>query len=119
MSLVVPFFDYHPSFSVFDAGLLLAVGVVGTLGHFLFTRAFQRATASAIAPFTYMQLVWSTIAGWLVFGTFPDAWTLAGMVVNVLVAAMWIVILPAKLAHPVPSFWDPNGIAPDIPRRGS
>jgi len=81
MSLVVPFFDSHPSFSVFDAGLLLAVGVVGTLGHFLFTRAFQRATASAIAPFTYMQLVWSTIAGWLVFGTFPDAWTLAGMVV--------------------------------------
>ena len=81
MSLVVPFFDYHSSFSVYDAGLLLAVGVVGTLGHFLFTQAFQRAAASAIAPFTYMQLVWSTIAGWLVFGTFPDAWTLAGMVV--------------------------------------
>ena len=28
-----------------------------------------------------MQLVWSTIAAWLVFGTFPDAWTLTGMVV--------------------------------------
>ncbi len=81
MSLLVPFFDYHPTFSAGDMALLLAVGFVGTLGHFLFTQAFQRATASAIAPFTYMQLVWSTIAGWLVFGTFPDAWTLAGMVV--------------------------------------
>ena len=81
MSLLVPFFDYRLSLSLFDAGLLLAVGIVGTLGHFLFTQAFQRATASAIAPFTYMQLVWSTIAGWLVFDTFPDAWTLAGMVV--------------------------------------
>jgi drug/metabolite transporter (DMT)-like permease len=54
---------------------------MGTLGHLLFTQALQRAPASAIAPFTYTQLVWSTIAGWLVFGTFPDRWTLAGMVV--------------------------------------
>ena len=28
-----------------------------------------------------MQLVWSTLAGWLVFDTFPDAWTLSGIVV--------------------------------------
>jgi len=30
---------------------------------------------------------------------------------------MWIVILPAKLFHPVPPFSDPNGIAPDISHR--
>jgi drug/metabolite transporter (DMT)-like permease len=35
---------------------------------------------SAIAPFTYMQLVWSTFAGWLIFETFPNTWTLAGIV---------------------------------------
>jgi drug/metabolite transporter (DMT)-like permease len=81
MSTVVPFFNYHPSFSISDVALLVAVGVMGTLGHLLFTQALQRAPASAIAPFTYTQLVWSTIAGWLVFGTFPDRWTLAGMVV--------------------------------------
>jgi drug/metabolite transporter (DMT)-like permease len=81
MSVVVPFFDYHTSLSVYDVALLLAVGVAGTVGHLLFTLAFQRASASAIAPFTYIQLVWSTIAGWLVFRTFPDRWTLAGMVV--------------------------------------
>jgi len=81
MSTVVPFFNYHPSFFIADVALMVAVGVMGTLGHLLFTQALQRASASAIAPFTYMQLVWSTIAGWLVFRTFPDRWTLAGMVV--------------------------------------
>ena len=56
-------------------------GVLGTVGHFLFILAFQRAPASALTPFTYMQLVWATLIGWLAFGNFPDAWTLAGMAV--------------------------------------
>ena len=62
-------------------GACIGIGIMGFLGHLLFIRAFQQATASAIAPFTYVQLVWSTLAGWLVFGTFPDGWTLAGIVV--------------------------------------
>jgi drug/metabolite transporter (DMT)-like permease len=57
------------------------MGVLGTLGHALFAKAFQLAPASAIAPFTYAQLVWSTLSGWLVFGTFPDGWALGGMIV--------------------------------------
>ena len=56
-------------------------GMLGTIGHFLFILAFQRAPASALTPFTYMQLVWATLIGWIVFGNFPDAWTLAGMAV--------------------------------------
>ena len=82
LSLLVPFF--FPSdvwYPVVDTAAFVSIGIIGFTGHFLFIRAFQRASASAIAPFTYTQLVWSTLAGWLVFGTFPDAWTLAGIVV--------------------------------------
>ena len=50
-------------------------GMLGTVGHFLFILAFQRAPASALTPFTYMQLVFATLIGWVVFGDFPDAWT--------------------------------------------
>jgi drug/metabolite transporter (DMT)-like permease len=64
-----------------DLGAFIGIGVVGTVGHLLFTQAFQRASASAIAPFTYMQLVWSTLAGWVLFATFPDGWTLTGIIV--------------------------------------
>ena len=36
-----------------------------------------------------MQLVWSTLAGWLIFGAFPDRWALAGMIV---IAASGVVL---------------------------
>lgn len=61
--------------------LVVVAGSLGTFGHFLFILAFQRGPASALTPFTYTQLVWATLIGWLVFGGFPDAWTVAGMVV--------------------------------------
>lgn len=81
LALVVPFLHDRGVYPSSDLGAVIAIGVVGTVGHLLFVRAFQRATASAIAPFTYIQLVWSTFAGWLVFKTFPDAWTLTGILV--------------------------------------
>jgi drug/metabolite transporter (DMT)-like permease len=31
-----------------------------------------------LAPFSYIQLVWATISGWLVFDNLPDKWTLVG-----------------------------------------
>lgn len=65
----------------FDLALVATTGLLGTLGHFLFILAFQRAPATALTPFTYMQLVWATLIGWVAFGSFPDAWTLAGMAV--------------------------------------
>jgi drug/metabolite transporter (DMT)-like permease len=81
MSLAVPFVDFATAYLTWDILLFVAIGAIGLLGHFLFIQAFQLAPASTIAPFTYMQLVWSTLAGWLTFGSFPDAWSLSGMIV--------------------------------------
>jgi drug/metabolite transporter (DMT)-like permease len=61
--------------------LIVAGGLFGTLGHFLFILAFRHAPASAITPFTYMQLVWATLAGWVLYSHFPDATAIAGMLV--------------------------------------
>jgi drug/metabolite transporter (DMT)-like permease len=80
MSALIPFLHYGNWFPMADIAMFVAIGAVGMLGHFLFILAFQRASVSAIAPFTYMQLIWSTLAGWLIFQTFPDAWALAGIV---------------------------------------
>ena len=79
LSLAVPFVHSDDWYPTSDLAAFVGIGILGSLGHLLFVRAFQRASASAIAPFTYVQLVWSTIAGWLVFGTFPDGWALAGI----------------------------------------
>ena len=79
MSAGLPWYGVTMSMPWTDVALVLATGLLGTLGHFLFILAFQRAPASALTPFTYMQLVWATLVGWLAFGNFPDAWTIAGM----------------------------------------
>jgi len=80
-SVAMPFVPFEGWSPTSDLAAFVGIGIVGSLGHLLFIRAFQSASASAIAPFTYAQLVWSMLAGWLVFGTFPDAWALTGIIV--------------------------------------
>lgn len=101
MSFAIPFFQHDAAFVISDILLFVAVGAIGGFGHFLFIQAFQRAPASTIAPFTYMQLVWSTLAGWLIFGDFPDRWALAGMIVIAASGVMltWYERWRASLSH--------------------
>jgi drug/metabolite transporter (DMT)-like permease len=78
---VWPWFGSRVEATWADVGLLAAIGILGTVGHFLFILAFQRAPASALTPFTYLQVVFATLIGWLVFSDFPDAPTLIGMAI--------------------------------------
>lgn len=63
--------------------LFAAAGVLGAAGHLLVIMALQRAEASRISPFTYLQLVWAMLASFLVFGDVPGVWTVAGALVIV------------------------------------
>jgi drug/metabolite transporter (DMT)-like permease len=58
--------------------VMLLMGACGAFGHWLIIGAHRRAPAAVLAPFIYTQLVWMLILGWLVFGQWPDAWTLGG-----------------------------------------
>jgi drug/metabolite transporter (DMT)-like permease len=80
MSPLLPLFGIGRPVPLADVALIGAAGLLGTLGHFLFILAFRRAPASGLAPYTYMQIVWATLLGWIVFGEFPDALASAGMV---------------------------------------
>jgi drug/metabolite transporter (DMT)-like permease len=46
--------------------------------------AHRLAPASRIAPFIYSQIIWMTVAGYLVFGDVPEVWTFVGAVVVVM-----------------------------------
>jgi len=81
MSIAAPTFDWSIAMPWEHVVLIVCGGLLGTLGHFLFILAFQHAPASSITPFTYMQLVWATLAGWVVYRHLPDAFAVAGMVV--------------------------------------
>lgn len=75
-SLTVPFV-WQPM----AAGHLWAfalLGLFGTLSQYLLVRAFATAEAGVLAPFGYSGLIWAGLWGWLLFGQWPDGWTLAG-----------------------------------------
>jgi drug/metabolite transporter (DMT)-like permease len=59
--------------------LFVAMGVIGGAGHLLMVHAFERAPASRLAPFVYLQIVSGLVLGYAVFGHFPDSWALLGM----------------------------------------
>ena len=74
---VVPFVWSTPS-SWFIVFLMVIIGAFGSFGHYLLIRGHRLAPASALAPFIYTQLVWTTTLGFLVFGDVPHHWTIVG-----------------------------------------
>lgn len=81
-SIAVPF-EWVTPHSLMDAGLFCLLGMIGGVGHYFVIRAFQLGEASFLAPLNYGQLLMVTVLSWLVFGTFPDFWTLVGSTVIV------------------------------------
>ena len=69
--------------------LLLLAAVFATAGHYFLTLAFQSAELSALQPFSFLQLVWATLLGLIVFSEQPDLWLWLGAGVIVF-SATWI-----------------------------
>ena len=76
MTALAPFFWRPPDAQGWI--LLVSLGVVGSLGHYVLIKAFQAAPASTLQPFHYIVLLWAAIVGYLVFGDLPDTWTILG-----------------------------------------
>ncbi len=62
---------------------LIATGVVAALAHLLIIKAFERASASTIAPFTYTEIIMGALLGYLVFSDMPDIWVFLGLAIVV------------------------------------
>jgi drug/metabolite transporter (DMT)-like permease len=82
-TLAVPFALESSVQRPFDVGLLLTMGVLAGLAHWLLTRAYLIAPASLLTPFTYLQLLWATLFGYIVFAQLPDRWSALGMLIIV------------------------------------
>ena len=58
--------------------VFLFIGFLGGVSHILATLAFRLAQASVLAPVTYVQVIYATAVGYLVFNTLPTIWTAIG-----------------------------------------
>ncbi|MGL5115428.1 MAG: DMT family transporter [Beijerinckiaceae bacterium] len=77
---ILPFVWKTPE-SMLVWGVLLLLGISGTIGHWLLILAHRLAPASTLSPFIYTQLIWMLLLGYLVFGDVPDRYTLVGAAV--------------------------------------
>ena len=67
----------------------VATGVLGSVGHYCLTRSFAAADISATQSVKFLDLVWASIMGWLVFADTPSNSTLIGGVV-IAASTLWI-----------------------------
>ena len=81
LTIALPFDFVVPTWREF--GLAVLLGVIASAGQYCMVLAYRHAGAALLAPFSYSQLIWSTSLGYVVFGTFPDAWTGVGAIVIV------------------------------------
>jgi drug/metabolite transporter (DMT)-like permease len=78
LMLPVVLFVWSTPANLHIVGLMIAVGALGSIGHYLLIAGHRLAPASVLSPFIYTQLVWAVTLGYLVFGDIPDGWTLMG-----------------------------------------
>jgi drug/metabolite transporter (DMT)-like permease len=76
LSVIVPFHFAPPT----RVQLLMSVGqgILSSLGQWLVILSLRITPVSTLAPYSFMQLLWTTIAGFLAFGALPDQWTIVG-----------------------------------------
>lgn len=65
------------------------VAVSASLAHWSIFRGTERAGAATIAPMTYVQLLVATVLGLVLFGDWPDGWTLLGAAM-IVASGLWL-----------------------------
>jgi drug/metabolite transporter (DMT)-like permease len=69
--------------------LFLLCGILGSSAHYCLTRSYAAADISATQSVKFLDLVWATIIGWLVFADSPSRSTLIGGIV-ICASTIWI-----------------------------
>jgi drug/metabolite transporter (DMT)-like permease len=78
LTALVPLVWVTPSWHDLLFGIL--IGFTSTAGQWIVVLAFRYADASVLAPFSYSQLLWVSILGFVIFGEVPDVWTITGAI---------------------------------------
>jgi len=78
--------------SATETALLAVTAVLGTVAHYCMTRAFAEAPLTVTQPVTFLQLVWASLLGALVFHEAVDPFVLAGaaVIITAITLNTWI-----------------------------
>ncbi len=73
-----------------DIGWLVVLGILNTVGHFMMIISLRVGDASLVTPFRYTGIVWATLLGIVVWGDYPDRWTVLGACI-VIASGLYII----------------------------
>ena len=79
---------------------MFLVAGFATAAHYTMTLAFQAAPVNVTQPVTFLQLVWASLVGWLLFNELPDIWVFVGGAL-IIAAISYIAIREAQLRRSV------------------
>ncbi|GAA6181891.1 MULTISPECIES: DMT family transporter [unclassified Shimia] len=82
-------------------GLLVFIGVVGTVGHLLMSWSLRYAPSTTLASIQYVEIPLAAFVGWLVFGDWPN--TLASIGICITMAAGVYVVLRERATLRAPA----------------
>jgi drug/metabolite transporter (DMT)-like permease len=78
--------------------IFLIAGVLGSAGHFCITHSLKAADMSATQSVKFLDLIWATLLGFLVFSDQPSSATLVGGLV-IVSATLWIARRESRAAR--------------------
>jgi drug/metabolite transporter (DMT)-like permease len=84
--------------SAMQVAWLAAATVGATAGHYCLTRSYGIADITVVQPVTFLQLVWTSTFGFLLFAETPSVWVFAGGGL-ILAASTYIAHRERKLAR--------------------
>lgn len=79
LTVMLPFGFVPPTLGQVGVGAM--IGLAASIGQYLLILAYRRTAASLLAPFSYAQLLSSTLLGYMVFDAIPDGTTFLGAAV--------------------------------------
>jgi S-adenosylmethionine uptake transporter len=91
--LAAPFIFIWPD--AFSFGLIIVLGLVGSVGQYFLFEGLRRAPASALAPFEYTSLAWAILWGWAIFGDFPTHNVLIGATI-ILASGLFMLLIESR-----------------------
>nr|WP_247886971.1 DMT family transporter [Azospirillum sp. SYSU D00513] len=91
-----------------DLALLVTTGLVGGCAQLCLTRAYSLAPAAAVAPFTYVSLLWAVLFGWFLWQEVPTVHMMAGAAL-VSASGLYILYREARRGRSKPVTGTPPG----------
>lgn len=87
-AVTLPFAWHTPSLP--ELAALIGVGIIGGLSHIFLTESYRYASASTVAPFDYVAMLWAFVFGYAFFDEIPSLYVFAG---SAIVAASGLFVI--------------------------